>query len=327
MRSSIIGQAMRFSAALAAFALATIGSATAQNWPSKPITIIVPYGAGTGADLVARLWGDYLGQKTGQQVIVEDRPGAGATIGTAAFSKAAPDGYTLLLTGPSPIVNAPQLYKQLSYDPSKFVPVGMVMSTPIMVIVNNDVKANNVKELIALAKASPGGVAAGDIGAGSTFQLLNLMFEQAAGVKLTHVSYKGSPMMDLVAGRVNVMLDYPGQYAPYVKEGKVRILANLDSKRHEKYPNAPTIGEAGLPAYPDWLGWFAVYAPAGTPADVAARINAVLNDYLKSPEAAQKFATLEYIPWASTPAEVTKKTDHESAVLSKIIKENKISLD
>lgn len=328
MRSSISRRAIGFGAALAAFALATAGSAMAQAWPTaKSINIIVPYGAGTGVDLVGRLLADGIGQRINQQILVENRPGAGATIGAAAFAKAAPDGYTFMVTGASPVVNAPQLYRQLSYDPTKFTPIGMVMSTPIMIIVSADTKVNNLQELIALAKAKPGTVAAGDIGAGSTHQLLDLILEQVAGIKLNHVSYKGSPMMDLVAGRINVMLDYPGQYAPHVKDGKVRILANLDSKRAKNYPDIPTMAEAGVPGYPDWLGWFAVYAPAGTPADIVTKMNAALNDYLKSPEAAQKFAVVEYIPAPSTPEEVTKKTDHETAVLSKIIKENKIQLD
>lgn len=327
MQTKISGVVSRFCAAFAILSFLTLTPATAQNWPSKSLTLIVPYAAGTGTDYVARVVAEGISQRINQQIIVENRPGAGATIGASSFAKAAPDGYTFMLTGASPVVNAPQLYRQLSYDPTKFTPIGMVMSTPIMLIVSADTKANSLQELIAFAKANPGVLSAGDIGAGSTHQLLDLILERAADIKLNHVSYKGSPMLDLVAGRINIMLDYPGQYSGHVKDGKVRILANLHSKRHANYPNVPTMAEGGVPAYPDWLGWFAVYGPSGLPADIVSKMNAAMNDFLKSPEAAQKFAVQEYIPAPSTPEEVTKKVDQETAVLSKIIKENNIALD
>ncbi len=145
MRTMILRLSSRLGAALAALTLVTIAPAVAQNWPSKAVTLVVPYGAGTGTDYVARVVAEGISQRIGQQIIVENRPGAGATIGTSSFAKAAPDGYTFLLTGASPIVNAPQLYRQLSYDPTKFAPIGMVMSTPIMLIVSADTKANTFR--------------------------------------------------------------------------------------------------------------------------------------------------------------------------------------
>jgi tripartite-type tricarboxylate transporter receptor subunit TctC len=319
---------VKFGATLTALGLMSATSAFAQAWPSaKPITIIVPYAAGTVTDLVGRLIAEDLGKRLNQQVMIENRAGAGATIGTSAFSKAAPDGYTLLVTGPSPIVNAPLLYKTLSYDPSKFTPVTMVMSSPIMVIVNNDVPAKNLKELIAYAKANPGKLNAGETGNGSTHQLLHYVFEKAAKIDLNLVSYKSTPILDLVAGRIDLILDYPGAYRGHVKDGKIRILANLYSSRHKSWPDVPTMAEAGLPEYPDWLGWYAVYGPPGMPADIVARLNKEIAAYLATPEAAEKFAVQDLLPTSSTPEAVTKQTTHETQVIGAIIKENNIQLD
>ncbi len=260
-------------------------------------------------------------------MLVENRAGAGATIGTTAFSKAAPDGYTLLVTGPSPIVNAPLLYKSLNYDASKFVPISMLMESPIMVVVNGDAPFKDIKELLAYARANPGKINAGETGNGSTHQLLHLILEKAGKIDLNLVSYKQTPILDLVAGRIEMILDYPGAYRDFVKEGKIRILANLDSKRAKDWPNVPTIAEAGLPEYPDWLGWYARYAPAGTPDDVVNKLNALINEYLKTPEAAEKFAVQQLIPKGSTPEDVTKQTTHETKIVGEVIRENKISLD
>ncbi len=213
MQSTITRRMLGLGAAVVALGLASASPALAQAWPTaKPITIIVPYGAGTVTDYVGRLLADFLGKKLNQQVLVENRAGAGATIGAGAFAKAAPDGYTLLVTGPSPIVNAPLLYKTLSYDPSKFVPISMLMELPIMVVVNNDVPAKDLKELIAYAKANPGKLNAGETGNGSTHQLLHLILEKAAKIDLNLVSYKQTPILDLVAGRIDMILDYPGAY-------------------------------------------------------------------------------------------------------------------
>lgn len=328
MRLSRIGKAIGFGAALAAFGMAATTSAVAQAWPTaKPITIIVPYGAGTVTDYVGRLVGDFLSKKLNQQVLVENRAGAGATIGTSAFAKSAPDGYTLLVTGPSPIVNAPLLYKSLSYDPTKFTPVTMLMESPIMVVVNNDVPFKDVKEMVAYAKANPGKLNAGETGNGSTHQLLHLILEKAAKIDLNLVSYKQTPILDLVAGRIDMILDYPGAYKGHVADGKIRILANLDNKRAKDWPNVPTISQAGLPEYPDWLGWYAVYGPAGMPADIVNKLNAAIGEYLKTPEAAEKFAVQQLIPKWSKPEDVTAQTTHESKVIGAIIKENNISLD
>jgi tripartite-type tricarboxylate transporter receptor subunit TctC len=327
MRSSILTKLIGLGAAFAA--LAAVSPAVAQqNWPTRQMTFIVPYPAGTGADFLGRVLGEAVSKKLGQTVIVENRAGAGATIGTNAFSKAAPDGYTFLVTGPSPIVNAPLLYKQLSYDPTKFVPVSMVMESPIVVVVHNDVPAKNLKELVDYARANPGKLNFGETGAGSTHQLLDLIFKSAAKADVNLVSYKTVyPMMDLIAGRIDVMLDYPGMYTQHVKEGKLRILANLHSKRHDTYADVPTMAEAGLPEYPGWLGWFAVFAPQGTPPDIIKKMNEAITEYLKTPDATQRFAAQNFIPWPSTPEEVTKKMQHETSILSKVIKDNNISLD
>jgi tripartite-type tricarboxylate transporter receptor subunit TctC len=314
--------------ALAAMTGGLPAPALAQSWPARNLTFIVPYPAGTGADFIGRVLGDAVGSRLNQKVIVENRAGAGATIGTGAFANAPADGYTFLVTGPSPIVNAPLLYKSLSYDPTKFTPISMVMESPIVVLVSSEVPANNLKELVAYAKANPGKLKFGETGAGSTHQLLNFIFKKAANVDINMISYKTVyPMMDLVAGRIDVMLDYPGQYVPHVRAGKVKILANLHTSRHKTYPDTPTMAEAGLPEYPGWLGWFAVLAPAGTSKEVVDKMNAALSDFLKTKEAADKFAQQDYIATPSTPEAVTAKMRQETEVLARIIKENNISLD
>jgi tripartite-type tricarboxylate transporter receptor subunit TctC len=233
--------------ALAALAFAALAGplAAQENWPERPITLVIPYAAGGGADFVARLLADGISEELGESVVVESRPGGGGVIGAQYVAQSAPDGYTVMLSPAAPLVNAPLLRDNVPYDPqADLAPLSKLVVSPIMVLVNGEVPAQNVAELVDMAKASPGEVAVGNSGAGSTQQLLSLMFQGSTGTELNMISYTGSGEIvpDLLAGRLNMMLDFPAAYA---ENGEVRILATLSDKRLPLFPDVPTMAEEG----------------------------------------------------------------------------------
>lgn len=302
--------------------------AVAADWPKDgPITLVMPYGPGSGSDAAARALADAIGKRIGQTVVVDNRAGAGGTIGTGyVVNEAKPDGYTFLITGPSPVVNAPVLYTNLPYDPLTLVPISMEFSVPIIWVVNSEF-ASSADELLEKAKAKPGEVAAFDVGNGSTYQLLHMMFEDAADVELNKVSYKGSSQarLDLLANRVQMIIDYPGDWLAHEKEGTVHILGVADTERSTAFPDVPTMGELGID-YPRWLGWYAMFGPPGLPEDIQMKMNAAMTDALSDPTVLKIMGDQRFTPTPTTPEAVTERMKLEMDILAKVAKERNIKL-
>jgi tripartite-type tricarboxylate transporter receptor subunit TctC len=277
---------MRIPAVALAVALAVVvANASAQSYPNRPVRMVVPLSAGGFADVPARVIAPRLSEALGQQVFVDNRPGAGATIGTDFVAKAKPDGYTLLFTG-TPHVISPALYKNLPYDPLKdFASVMLVAAGPYVLVVNPQLPVKSVQELIALAKAQPGKIDYASSGNGSAQHLVSALFASMAGIELSHVPYKGSgpAMQDLLGGQVKVSFAGIPNVMPHVRTGKLRALAVSTPRRSPDLPDVPTVAEAGVPGYDATL-WLALLAPAGTPNDIVQKLYAETAKVLREPE-------------------------------------------
>jgi tripartite-type tricarboxylate transporter receptor subunit TctC len=309
-------------------ALAMVGSGAVygQGYPTRPIRMLVPFSAGAGVtDIMARLVGQHLSAGLGQPVVIENRPGAGGIPGMEAASKAAPDGYTLLMTNVILAVNS-YLYPKLPYDPVKdFMPVTLVNTAPLMLVVHPTVAANSVKELIAYAKAHPGELSFGSGGVGSTPHLSGELFKSLSGIDALHVPYKGGApaLADLVAGQLAFMIENVPGTLPLVKDGKLRALAITSRHRSPLVPDLPTMEEAGVPGY-EVVGWNGIVAMTGTPPEIVARLHAEVAKILRSPEVKQKMVALGAQPVGSTPDEFAAFIKAEMARWGKIIKEKGI---
>jgi len=252
--------------------------AAAQSYPSKPIHLIVPFPPGGPTDIVGRLVGQKLSEGLGQPVVVDNRAGAGGTVGSTAAAKAPADGYTLLYGSTSTLAIAPALYRSLPYDPrTAFAPITLVSRGAIIAAVNAEVPARTLQEFIALAKKTPGKLSYSSAGSGTPPHLAAELFKTVAGVDLLHVPYKGGApaISDLVGGQVQAIFEGQVVLLPHIKSGKVRALAITGLKRDPALPDVPTFAEAGLPSYEAYF-WSGLVAPAGTPAEVLARLNEVL---------------------------------------------------
>ena len=268
--------------------------AAAQPYPSKPIRMIVPFPAGGATDIVARLIGQKLTEATGQQVIVDNRGGAGGTIGSDIAAKAPADGYNLLIGTSSTHAIAPGLYPKLPYDPVRdFSPVTLIATATILLAVHPSIPAKTVKELIALARRQPGALSFASSGQGGISHLIGEQFKAAGGIQMLHVPYKGDTpaLVDLVSGQVSLMFGTAVSFLPYVKAGRLNALAVTNPKRSPVVPNVPTVGESGLPGF-DALQWFGLYAPAGTPREIVARLNSEIGKILGMPDIRERFANL-----------------------------------
>ena len=269
-------------AALVIAGMAT--AANAQDYPNRPVKIIVPFPAGGTADAVPRLIGDWLSRKWGQPVIIENPTGAAGNIGSEQAYRAEPDGYTLLSAPPPPLVINQNLYKNLNFDASKFEPIIVMAQVPNGVIVNPaKVSATTLPEFIAHLKANPGKVTSATQGNGTTSHLTSEMLQLMAGVKVQHVPYRGTApaLQDLVAGNVDFMCDNLGVSLPLVQAGKLRLLAVATDKRMKSLPDVPTVAET-LPGF-ESVAWYAVVAPPGTPKMITEKINADINEALRDP--------------------------------------------
>jgi len=262
-----------------------LGGAQAQDYPSRTVRIVLPFSAGGSSDPVARLIARHLTAALGQPFVVENRPGAGGNLGSDLVAKAAPDGYTLLFTAGSTAIN-PSLYSKLPFDPVRdFDPVIHVATLSGILVAHPSVPAANVKELIQVARSKPGGVTYASAGSGTVPHLAGEMFRAAAKAEMTHVPYKGSnpALTDLIGGQVQVMFaNMPGTLQ-HVKAGRLKVLAVTGAKRSELLPDVPTIAESGLAGY-DAPNWYGVFAPAGTPDAIVARLNAEINKAMATPE-------------------------------------------
>ncbi|HWI14435.1 MAG TPA: tripartite tricarboxylate transporter substrate binding protein [Burkholderiales bacterium] len=275
----------------AVFLLASSAMAqTSATYPTRPIRMIVPSAPGSGPDIMARAIGQKLTEAYGQQVVIDDKPGAGGIIGSEAAAKSAPDGYTLIMANAgSHAVNA-SLYSRLPYDPVRdFAPITLVSSAPNILIVHPSLPVKSVKDLIALAKSKPGQLAFGSGGNGSTAHLSGEMFKTMAGIDIVHVPFKGSPsaVLAVISGQIAMAMPNIPPALPHVKTGKLKALAVTTAKRSAAVPELPTVAESGLPGY-EATAWFGVLAPAGTPRDIIDKLNGVIVKSLRAPDMQQR---------------------------------------
>ena len=306
--------------------LAAPDAAFGQAYPARSIRLVVPFPAGAGvSDIMARLVGQHLTAALGQQVVIDNRPGAGGNVGAEIAAKSAPDGYTLVM-GSSFLVVNPFLYARMPYEPlTDFVPVTTVASNLLMLVVHPSVKATTVAELIAEAKARPGQLNYGSGGVGSTPYLATELFKSLVGIDVTHVPYRGGApaLADLVAGQLTFMIENMPGTMPFVSAGKLRALAVTSRQRSPLAPDLPTMAESGVPGY-EMIGWNGIFAPKGTPTDVVARLHAELVKILRMPEVKQHLATLGAEPGGEKPEEFARFVKAESERWGKIIKDKGI---
>jgi tripartite-type tricarboxylate transporter receptor subunit TctC len=280
---------MRRLAVALVLALAAGSPAVADDYPNHPIRLIVPFAAGGAADAVARIIGKRIGETLGQPIVVEDRGGGGGTIATELVKNADPDGYTLLLGQSGPISINPGIYTKLSYDPEKdFVPISMTTAYPYVLVVNPSLGVKTVAELVALAKRKPGELNYGTAGVGVSNHLCTELFDNKAGIKMTHVPYRGTSLAvgDLIAGQVQVVFADPVSALSQVRGGALVALAVTSKERSPVAPEVPTIAESGYPGF-DAVAWHGIMAPAGTPKPIIDRLNAAIVDALKEPQTAK----------------------------------------
>jgi tripartite-type tricarboxylate transporter receptor subunit TctC len=310
-------------AALFAYALVMMGTATAQsNYPAKAIRYVVPFPAGGPLDIVARAIGQELTKSWNQPVIIDNRPGAGGNIGADLVAKAPADGYTILMGAVSTHAINVTLYSKLPYDPIKdFAPVTLITSVPNVLVLHPSVPAKNVKELIALAKARPGQLNFASGSTGSAGHLAGELFKSMAGVEMTHIPYKGAApaVIDLIAGHVSLMFDNLSSALPNIKSGRIRALAVTTLKRSPLLPQLPTISEAGLRGF-DVATWFGIFAPAGTPPDIVARLNNETVRILHTPDMRERLAALGAEPIGDKPDEFAAFIKTEIPKYAKVIK-------
>src|SRR5215471_381296 len=281
--------------ALILLALAGASSAArGQSWPSRPLRIVVPFAAGAGVpDIMARLVGRHLAEALGQQVVIDNRPGAGGIVGAEVVAKAGPDGYTLLM-GNTALVVAPYLYTKLPFDPlADFVPISLVNSAPLLLVVHPSVPAQSVGELLAYAKARPGQLNYGSGGVGTTPYLATELLKSMTGIDVVHVPYKGGApaLADLVAGQLSFMIENVPGTLPLVKSGKLRALAITSAQRSPLVPELPTIAEAGVPGY-EMTGWNGIFLPRGVPEDIGTKLHAAFSAVLRAKPVQEQMAAL-----------------------------------
>ena len=304
-------------------------SALAQAYPTKPVTIIVPFAAGGTTDILARIIGQALTAELGQSVVVDNRAGAGGNIGGQAAAKAAPDGHTLFMgTVGTHAINA-SLYKKMPFDPVKdFAPLTRVANVPNLLVANPAQPYKSVKDLIAYAKANPGKVNFGSSGNGSSIHLSGELFKSLAKVDMQHVPYKGSApaVTDLLGNQIGIMFDNMPSAIQHVRSGKLVPIAVTTAKRSPELPNVPTIAEAGVPCY-EATSWFGMFAPAGTPAPVLARLNAALVKVLAQPDVKKKINEQGAETYSETPAQFAAFIQAESVKWGKVVKESGASVD
>jgi tripartite-type tricarboxylate transporter receptor subunit TctC len=315
---------------LAAISLLALGVARADEpYPSRAVKFIVPFTPGTGIDILARTLGQKLSEEWKQPVVIENRPGASGAIGTEAVAKSPADGYTILVTA-STIVIEPSLHKKSLYDPVKdFAPVAPVAIGVLGLVTNPALKAENVKELVALAKAQPGKLTYASPGSGTPHHLAMELFKQRAGVDILHVPYKGTggAVQDLLGGQVNMMFLPIHVALPQVKAGKLKLLAAGGKKRAEVTPDVPSLAEAAGIADIDTDIWYAIYAPAGTPAPILAKINADVNALLKDPGVVATLGKQGLTPTGGSESELADLTRADRERWAKVVHDAHITAD
>jgi tripartite-type tricarboxylate transporter receptor subunit TctC len=315
--------------AVAALALGQASVALAQAaYPTKPVKIIVPYSAGGPADIYARFVGDRLQKAMGQPFVIENRPGAGAIIGTDAVAKSPPDGYTLLMMSNTHTVNESLFTKKPYALLRDLAPIAPINYSDLILVVHPSVPAKNLKELIALAKAKPGALNYASSGPGTPYHMAGELFKAMAGVDLVHVPHKGSAeaRTDVLAGNVQMMFDAITTMAPLVQSGKVRAIATSGKTRSSIMPNVPTLNEAGVPGY-DAVIWLGMMAPAGTPKTVIDTLNAAIQKIVSAPEVKDAWAKQGAVPMRMSPDEFGKFIEQDIQKWAKVVKFSGAQID
>ncbi len=304
-------------------AFATLGPASAQTYPTKPIRWVSPWAPAGGNDVLSRAIGNEISRSLGQPVVVDNKPGASGTVGTDMVAKAPADGYTLTLGSPGTHATAASMVPGLPYDPVKsFTPIVLVGTVPNVLVVPPSVPANSVRELIAHLKAKPNSYNFASVGNGSMQHLAGELFKRMAGVEITHVAYKGSSpaMIDLTSGRIEMAFESMPVVLPLVRAGKLKALAVTTPQRSSLLPDVPTVAEAGLPGF-DVTIWYGVFGPAGMPADVTAKLNQAINAAIRTPELGQRLSDLGADVAGGTPQDLGRYQAAESTRWSRFIKE------
>ncbi len=314
--------------ALAVAATMASGAAMAQAWPSKPISLIVPFPAGGTTDVLARALAEKLQQSLGQPVIVESKPGAGATLGADFVVKSKPDGYTLLVGAVHHTI-ASSVYKKLPYDFQKdLAPITTIALVPNVLVVNAATPAKNVAELVALLKSQPGKHNYGSNGNGTAQHLIGTQFENMTGTAFAHIPYKGSGPLatDLLGGQITMSFDTVTPVLPHIKAGKLRALAVTTAKRSSALPDVPTLDEAGLKGF-DIGTWFGVLAPAATPKDILARLNTEMVKIIQSPEFRKRMGEIGAEPIGDSADQMAIQIKNQTEKFAKLVKDAKVVIE
>jgi len=321
--------ASKFVAALSVAGVFVVPNAFAQNYPNRPIKLIAPYPAGGGVDSVARLLGEKLSARLNQAIVIDNKPGAAGTIGADALAKSPADGYTLMLGSITDYAIAPNVHKSLGFDMRKdFAPIAELGYGTVVLVVNADFAARNVKELIAMAKAKPGDLSFASSGLGGLQHLNGEMFKQMAGVDLVHIPYKGSTQLlpDLLAGRVPMAFDSLPPHLPHIKSGKVRALAVASAARSSAIPDVPTMAEAGITGYESATN-YTLFAPAGTSKDIVSMLNKEVNLILKTPEVREKLTSMGITITGGTVDSVEKRIPAEIDKWNRVVKNGNLKFE
>ncbi|MFL5041491.1 MAG: Bug family tripartite tricarboxylate transporter substrate binding protein [Xanthobacteraceae bacterium] len=315
-------QPMRIvTAVVVGLVLAGASGAAAQDYPVRPVTIVVPYTPGGSTEIMSRLVGQKLEEKLGKPVLIEMKPGAGTVIGASAVAKSVPDGYTLLMATPTPMAINVAIYKNLPYDPrTDLVPLAMVAQAPFILLVNPSLPVTSVPELIGFAKSNPGQLSYGSGGVGAPHHLYAELLKSMTGIQMTHVPYKGSlpALNDVVAGHIQLMFCDIPPAAGMIQAGKVRAIGVSTKARLAAFPQVPTVDESGVPGF-DVAGWFMLTAPAETPRPIVDKLHATLKSILDAPEMKEQIARLSLVPMATPPVE-----DMRGFVKSEVVRWGKV---
>ncbi len=332
MRLTSLRSLAALTALAAAFTMLPPTPASAQStgdYPARPLRIVVPFAPGGATDVLARMIGQKLTESWGQQVVVENRPGAGGNIGAEAGARAAPDGYTLTLAAAGFMAVNPSIYAKLPYDSVKdFAPVSLLVKAPLLLVANSTLPANNLKELIEFARANPGKLNIGNGGTGTAQHLGGEFFTSAAGITAVHIPYKGSAPAtnDLLAGVFHVQFDNMVTLIPHVKSGRLRPLAVSSQKRVAILPDVPTIAESGLPGFETGT-WYGVVAPAATPAPIVDKLNREINRILTLPDVAEKLNNMGLQAASMSPAQFGDFIKAEIGNYARVVKSANIKAD
>lgn len=324
---------MRHSSALvhmlaAAVLLAASAPVAAQAFPDKPVRFVVPWPPGGGADAMTRLLAPSLSEVLGQNVIVDNRPGAAGNIGTSVGLQSAPDGYTIIFAYSGTVAINPSLYSRMPFSAKDYAPVTWLSQVPQIVVVHPSLPVRNIKELIALAKARPGELTYASSGSGAFNHLAGELFKMMAGVKILHVPYKGGgpASLALLSGEVSMILGEPAGVLPHIRAGKLRGLAVTTARPSPSMPELPTVTATGLPGY-EVISWNGVLAPAGTPPDIVAKLNAALVKVVRSPQLRKRLLASGFEPVGSTPEEFGAHIQAEIAKWAKVVKATGMKID